>query len=308
MLFDRVASLVIGKPDGKAVEIRDLRFAFSIEKGTGENPNKCTCEVYNLAPDTRSLVETVNNVLILKAGYKQDVGEVTIFTGTVIRSITKRQGADWVTALEMSDGGIEYRDKKTTFSYAPGVSGQSVLSNIAATFGLPVRPLPADIAQKQYPEGFAFVGRSREAMSKACQYLGLEWSIQNREIQILKKGKAVDMQAFVISSETGMIESPESESKTMSEAAAAKKGITTKQKGVRETFGTNNELDGEKGRKLEVQGYKVRTLLQPTLQPGGYVKLETKSINGEFFRVEAVTHSGDTHGQAWQSDLILRYV
>ena len=32
MLFDRVASLIIGKPDGKAIEIRELRFAFSIEK------------------------------------------------------------------------------------------------------------------------------------------------------------------------------------------------------------------------------------------------------------------------------------
>ena len=305
-LFDRVASLVIGKPDGKAIEIRDLRFAFSIEKGTGENPNKCTCEVYNLNPDSRALVETVNNVLILKAGYKQDVGEVTIFTGTVTRSNTKRQGADWVTALEMSDGGLEYRDKKTTFSFAPGVAGQSVLSNIAATFGLPVRPLPADIAQKQYPEGFAFVGRSREAMTKACEYLGLEWSIQNREIQVLKKGKAVEMQAFVLSADTGMIDSPESESKTMSEAAAAKKGITTKQKGVVQSFGTDDT--GTKNRKLEVQGYKVKSLLQPTLQPGGYVKLETKSIKGEFFRVEAVTSVGDTHGQAWNSDLILRYV
>ena len=225
-LFDRVASLTIGKPSGQAIEIRDLRFAFSIEKGTGENPNKCTCEVYNLSADSRALVETVNNVLILKAGYRQDAGEITIFTGTVTRSLTRRQGPDWVTALEMSDGGLEYRDTKTSFSYAPGVTGQAVLSNIAATFGLPVRPLPADIAAKQYPEGFAFVGRAREAMTKACEYLGLEWSIQNREVQILKKGKAVDMQAFVIGPNTGMIDSPESESKTMTEAAAAKKGQT----------------------------------------------------------------------------------
>lgn len=306
MLFDRVASLVIGKPSGKAIEIRDLRFAFGIEKGTGENPNKCTCEVYNLNPDSRALVETVNNVLILKAGYAQDVGEITIFTGTVTRSITKRMGADWVTSLEMSDGGLEYRDKKTTFSYAPGITGQAVLANIAATFGLPVRPLPSAIASKTYPEGFAFVGRSREAMSKACEYLGLEWSIQNREVQILKKGKAVEQQAFVLSPETGMIDSPESEVKTMTDKAAAKKGVTTKQKGVTQSFGTNDA--GDKGQKLEVQGYKVKSLLQPALQPGGYVKVESKFIKGQFFRVEAVTHSGDTHGNDWHSDLILRYV
>lgn len=306
-LFDRVASLVIGKPNGDAIEIRDLRFAFSIEKGAGENPNKCTCRVFNLNPASRALVETVNNVLILKAGYKQDVGELTIFTGTVTRAITKRENADFVTELEMSDGGLEYRDTKTSFSFAPGVTGQQVLTNIAATFGLPIRPLPAEIAQKQYSEGFAFVGRSREAMAKACDYLGLEWSIQNRELQILKKGKAVAQQAFVLSPETGLIGSPESEHKTLSEKAAAKKGITEKQKGVRVTFGTD-DASGDKGKKLEVQGWKVKTLLQPAMQPGGYVRLDTKSIKEEFFRIEAVTHSGDTHGPDWQSELTLRYV
>lgn len=305
-LFDRVASLTIGKPTGQAIEIRDLRFAFSIEKGSGENPNTCTCRVYNLNTDSRALVETVNNVLILKAGYARDVGELTIFTGTVTRAITKREGADLVTELEMSDGGLEYRDKKTSFSFAPGVSAQSVLTNISATFGLPVRPLPTDIAQKQYSEGFAFVGRSREAMAKACEYLGLEWSLQNREVQILKKGKAVAMQAFVLSPETGLIGSPESEHKTMGEKAAAKKGITEKQKGVRVTFATAET--GDKEKKLEVQGWKVKSLLQPAMQPGGYVRLDTKTIKGEFFRIESVTHSGDTHGQDWASELTLRYV
>jgi len=305
-LFDRVASMTVGKPNGKSIEIRDLRFAFSIEKGSGENPNSCTCRVYNLNPDSRALVETVNNVLILKAGYKRDVGELTIFTGTVTRAITKREGADLVTELEMSDGGLEYRDSKTSFSFAPGVYAGQVLSNIASTFGLPVRPLPSEIAQKQYPDGFAFVGRSREAMAKACEYLGLEWSLQNREVQILKKGKAVAMQAFVLSPDTGLIGSPEKEHKTLGEKAAAKKGITEKQKGVRVTFATGDA--GDKEKKLEVQGYKVKTLLQPTMQPGGYVRLDTKSIKSEFFRIEAVTHVGDTHGSEWLSELTLRYV
>lgn len=305
-LFDRVVSLIVGKPNGDAVEIKDLRIAFSIEKNSGENPNRSTCRVFNLSPTTRALVETVNNVLILKAGYRQDVGALTIFTGTVTRAITRRENADWVTELELSDGGLEYRDTKTSFSFAPGASGQAVLTNIAGTFGLPVRPLPAEIAAKQYTEGFAFVGRSREAMAKACEYLGLEWSIQNREVQILKKGKAVAMQAFVLSPDTGLIGSPESEHKTLGEKAAAKKGITEKQKGVRVTFGEDDT--GTKGKRLEVQGYKVKSLLQPALQPGGYVRLDTKSIKSEFFRVEAVTSVGDSHGTDWYSDLVLRYV
>jgi len=305
-LFDRVASLTVGKPDGKAVEIRDLRFSFAIEKGSIDTPNSCTCRIYNLNKDSRALVETVNNILILKAGYKRDVGEITIFTGTVTRALTRIEGADSVTELEMSDGGAEYKDTKTSFSFAPGVSAQQVLSNIAATFKLPIRPLPKEIATKTYPDGFAFIGRSREAMKKACDFLGLEWSIQNRELQILKQGKAVDMQAFVLSPDTGLIESPETEHKIYSEKTAAKKGFTSKQKGVRVTYGETEAGNNEK--KLEVQGYRVKSLLQPALQPGGYVRLDTRGIDKEFFRVETVTHSGDTHGADWFSQLVLRYV
>lgn len=305
-LFKRVASLVVGKPDGKTVEIKDLRFAFSIEKGATESPNKCTCRIWNLAPESRAIVETVNNVLILKAGYEQDVGALTIFTGTVTRALTRREGADYVTELEMHDGGIEYSQKKTSFSYSAGMKAQAVLSNIAASFGLPVRQLPEDIAEKTYPEGFSFIGRSREAMTKACDYLGLEWSIQNRQIQILKKGKALKMQAFVLSPDTGLVGSPELEHKTLTEKAAAKKGYTSKQKGVRVIDA--EDLEANKVKKLEVQGYKVKTLLQPTLEPGHYVQLKTKGIDGEFFKIEQLTHDADTHGKEWTSNLVLRYV
>ena len=308
MLFDRVASLVIGREGKQAVEIRDLRFSFSIEKGASENPNKCSCKIYNLAPDSRALVENVNNVLILKAGYKNDKGEITIFTGTVTRSLTRREGADWITEIEMSDSLLEYRDTKTTFSFAPGASAQAVLSNIASTFGLPIRQFPAEIAAKQYPEGFAFVGRSREAMAKACDYLGLEWSLQNREVQILKKGKAFKEQAFLLSSDTGMIGSPEQESKTMTEKAAAKKGFTEGQKGVRVTFGEDAGQTATKEKKLEVSGFKVKSLLQPTAQPGGYVCVESLGIKKEFFRIESLVHVGDTHANDWHSELTLRYV
>lgn len=308
MLYDRVASLTIGISGKKGVEIRDLRFTFSIEKGATENPNKCSCKIYNLNPDTRALVENVNNVLILKAGYKRDLGEITIFTGTVTRSLTRREGPDWITEIEMSDSLLEYRDTKTSFSYAQGASAQAVLTNIAGTFGLPIRQLPDDIAARTYPQGFAFVGRSREAMAKACEYLGLEWSLQNREVQILKKGKAFKEQAFLLSPETGLIGSPEQESKTMTEKAAAKKGFTEGQKGVRATFGEKAEKTGEVEKKLEVSGFKVKSLLQPTAQPGGFVCLDTKTIKKEFFRIESLVHLGDTHGNDWQSELILRYV
>lgn len=306
MLFDRVASLVIGKEGQKGKELTGLRFAFSIQKGSSKSPNKCTLRVWNAAPETRRQIEAIGNVLILKAGYKNDLGVVQIFAGDVTRALTLREGPDWITEIEMQDGLSEFRDTKAALSFAKGVAAPTVLRDLAGRFGLPVRTLPAGVESRQYPSGFAFAGRLRDAMDKACNYLGLEWSIQNREIQIVKKGGVFQKRAIVVSSESGMLGSPALESKTMTEKAAAKEGVTSRQPGVRVT--TQRDNDGEMKQVLQVNGYKVRSLLQPTLEPGGYVQVKSKGIDGLFFRIEELTHSGDTHGSNWETEMVLRYV
>lgn len=306
MLYNRTASLVIGKDGGKGKELSGLRFAFSIQKGATQNPNKCTVKIWNAAPDTRALIEAVGNVLILKAGYTEVVGAMTIFAGDVTRSLTVREGPDWITELELQDGLSEFRDSKVSVSFAAGATTTQVIKDLAKRFGLPVRPMPTDVAGKQYKAGFAFVGRVRDAMNKACEHMGLEWSIQNREIQIIKKGGVLKQKAYLLTPDTGLIGSPMQESKTMTEKAAAKLGFTADQPGVRKTFELNRE--GEFETMLMVLGYKVKTLLQPLMEPGGYVQVKSKSINGEFFRIEELTHTGDTHGNEWHTELTLRYV
>lgn len=303
--FDRVAELIVGQSGQQGVLIKDLRFSFSIEKTLSETLNNSTVRIFNLNRDSRKLVETPNNAVILKAGYAQDIGAVTCFVGIVRRSITVRDGVDWVTELELDDGLIAYRDAKFSISFSPGANAIDVLKAVAKRFNLPVRALPDGITPKTYPQGFAFVGRTREAMSKVCNYLDLEWSIQNQEIQILKKGGVKKEQAFLISAETGMIGSPAAEAKTLSDKAAAKKGITTNTAGVIKR--AKESTEGEIKTQLEVQGYKVKTLLQPSSQPGDYIKLKSEGIDG-FFKVEKLVHSGDNLGGDWFTEYSLRFV
>lgn len=305
-LFDRVVELTIGQEGGQGVKITDLRISFSIEKGATRNPNKCTCKIYNMRKETRELVQVIGNVLILKAGYRQDTGAQTIFTGTVTRYLTTKEGPDWVTNLEMMDGLLEFRDTKTSISFGAGVQAVDVLRDLAGRFNLPVRALPENIQPKQYANGFAFNGRLREAMDSVCEYLALEWSIQNREIQIIDKGGVFKQQAILLSADTGMVGSPEQEAKTMTDKAAAKEGITRTQRGVDTTFRVDK--DGNKQERLRVLGFKVKSLLQPTLQPGGYVQVKSVGIDGEFMRIEKLTHVGDNYGPEFKTELTLRFV
>jgi hypothetical protein len=306
MLYNRVVSLVIGTEGGQGREVSNLRCAFSIEKGSTKSPNKCTARVWNASPATRAQIEVIGNVLVLKAGYTEESGAALIFAGNIIRTLTVREGADWITELEMQDGFLEFRDTKISLSFAKGVTTQQVVDNISKQFGLPVRPLPASIAAKQYPGGFAFVGRVRDAMDKVCENSGLEWSIQNREIQVIPKGGVFKQRAYVLSPASGLLGSPSQESRTMTEKAAAKEGITSKQPGVRVIL-KRDKVDGEPKRNLQVFGFKVKSLLQPLIEPGSYVQLKSKGVAGEFFRVETLTHNGDTHGNEWHTELLLRY-
>lgn len=306
MLFMRKGSLVVGEENGKGTELIGMRFAFSIQKGATKSPNKCTLKVWNAAPDTRKVMERIGAVLILKVGYEEDTNElVTIFSGDIARALTTKEGSDWITELELFDGLLEFRDKKCSVSYGKGATAAQVLGDISKRFGIPVRVLPDDIAAKQYKAGFAFVGRVRDAMTKACEYLGLEWSIQNREVQVIKKGGVFKRTAIVVSEDSGMIGSPSLEAKTMTEKAAAKEGVTAKQPGVRKT--QERDKDGEIQEMLQVGGYKVTSLLQPTLEPGAYVQLKSVGIDGEFFRIEELTHKGDVRGKDWYTEMTLRY-
>lgn len=304
MLFDRSAQLIVGQSGKAGILIEDLRFSFKIEKTLSETLNNSTLSIYNMSPDSRKLVEAPNNAVILKAGYRQDVGAVTCFVGIVRRCLTVRDGVDWRTDLELDDGMISYRDSKHTISFAPGISGRAVLQVVASKFNLPIRALPT-FQDKSYPKGFSFVGRTRDAMSKVCQYLGLEWSIQNQEIQILVKGGSMKRTAIVLSKDTGMIGSPALEAKTMSDKAAAKAGISATDAGVIKRAKENDQ--GEVSQMLEVQGYKVVSLLQPTIEPGDVVKLVAEGVDN-WFKVEKLVHTGDTFGTDWKTEVSLRFI
>lgn len=309
MLFNRKIELIVGQPGGKGVSIKDLRIEGTFTCTASKSPNEGTVKVYNAAPRTIAMLETINNALIFKAGYEGEVGAVTIFSGTVFRSLTYQDGPDVITEMELRDSAIPLRDAKVSISYPPNTSAMTVLDGVAKNFGLPIRK-NLKVADRQYPSGFAFNGRVRNAMDQVCNYLGLEWSAQGNEIQIIKKGGVYSEMAVDLNKDTGMIGYPRRESKTMTEKTAAKEGIKYGQKGIiRTTVDVTDPTAKIKERTtLEVQGYRVRSLINPGIFPGAYVKLTSRGIDGAFFRVEECRYSIDTGGNDFYVEMLLRFI
>ena len=56
--------------------------------------------------------------------------------------------------------------------------------------------------------------------------------------------------------------------------------------------------------RQQLDGWRMTSLLLPTINPGDLVKLESRTVQA-FQRVEAVRHYGDSAGGDWQSELQL---
>lgn len=272
-LFDRVASVEIGRAGEDGVLIRGLRIAFQVVKTASTPANTASITIWNLASTTRNELQDGEQVVRLRCGYSQD-GEEIVFVGQVDRVVTGREPPDVVTEIECADGILELRQVRVSISLTAGATAQQALDIVAEQLAIPVRPIDADLSG-EFLRGFSYYGRASEALDKIVARFDLEWSIQNGELQVLERGTTTQNLATVLSPETGLVGSP------------------------KRLISEGGQLVGTQGTE---PGWEVLTLLQPKLEPGDVVQLQARDVSGGF-RIERVEHTGDTRGQDWYSQL-----
>lgn len=265
-----------------------LKIAFEVNKDSTKETNKSTLTIWNLSDESRNQIEVADRKVEIWAGYKDNSGPVRMFVGSVIEVETSADGKDVTTKLTLSDGQVAIRDSVVSVSFAPGVGGETVVKYIADGMGLPIE-YGEDVQLSSYENGYSFVGKGGDALTAICNANGCEWSIQNEIIQIVLKGCAKAKRGLVFAADSGLIGSPERLIKAPKKEA---KKTTKRKKKV------------AKGKVESQAGWKIKTLLAPTLLPGDAVKVESRRITG-WFKVESVKHSGDTHEGDWVSEIKL---
>lgn len=269
-LFNRIVTVDVG-PGGFGLFVDKLRVNFQVEKTLQAEPNKASVFIYNLAPSSRSRIREIDHQLILKAGYGEDVGPLLLFSGDVTAVANSFEAPDVITKIECNDGGRPIRETRDVFSFIEGTEAGQVLSEIAAKFGLTIRELPVAI-RRQFIHGFSFAGTAQAALNIVTQKMGLEWSIQNGELQVLASRTALRGAAIAISQRTGLLEVPQ----------------------------PIVDLVDNLIQKVPKPGYRIKTLLNPQIEPGKIINLNSTTATGSF-RVERVTHIGDTHADDFYS-------
>jgi hypothetical protein len=272
--FGRSYEFIAGVSGRTGFKVTDLKIVFDIEKSNSQTPNQSKITLYNLSPSHRAILETRDCGVELKAGY----GEAgPIFKGTVTNAVTKKNGADVETELELADGLVPLRDNYVNLSYSGKVNRGHIVRDIASQMGLDVVVSPS-VSFGDFSMGFSNVGKPGDALRRVCKADNLNWTIQNGILQIVKANQPITNRIYVISTETGLISIPESLNKA---ASGSDKGGKNKTKYT----GQN--------------GWRVVYLLNPAIGINDLIQLKSRSLSG-YFRVEKLTMSGDSHGSQWE--------
>lgn len=291
-LARRRATVTVAVPLGRelnrfgadVVEIADLRVTFKVKKTLAKEPNTAEVVIYNLSEQTRSALQGPARRVVLSAGYEETLA--AIFVGDARDCDSVPEGPTWQTTLQLGDGERAYRHGRVNESFRAGVSVASVLQKIADEMGLDgsrIGGVP-ELRGRQYVSGYAARGRSSRELDRILKGFGLEWSIQDGQLQVLAPQAATAEVVVELTPETGLVGSP-----TLNTPEGAGRYVSAFTGEVTST-GTGKPT------------LRATSLLQPEIRPGRRVRVDSEEtgISG-LFRVTSVEHVGDTHGGEWYS-------
>lgn len=269
ILFDRHIVVAVGLPGEQGRSWKDLKFTFSVTKTKGKRPNKATVDIYNLSADSRNWCAREGSTIVVRAGYEENPPIILI--GDISMVTHERSGKDMVTKIEAGDGESAYQLGRVNRSWKAGSTNKDVLKGAAAAAGVGIGHV-ADIDEIAHTGGYTATGLVRDVLDDICEGVDAEWSIQDNELQIVKRNHGTNQAALKVSS-------------TLGNLIGAPKRKTGKGRNPRRT-----------------RGVKFTTLLNPWIRPGRYIQLESREING-FFLVRSVTHSGASFEGTWYSEI-----
>lgn len=258
---------------GEQLEVTDLRVKFKIIRDFTKHPNNTSIDIYNLSPQSRADLQTKPLRVQIAAGY--DGINRLMAVGDLFFGQSKQEGTDWVTLLQLTDGGRSYGFSRMNKSFARNSTYRQVLRDVARSMGVQLPPAlekNADL-DRQLPTGAALVGPSRDELTRYLAPFGYDWSFQNGVLRVLQDNEVVNNGQFLlIGEEQGMIGTPE--------------------------FGS----PPHSGKPPHVT---VKMLLYPELVPGDFVQLKSKAKSGNF-KIIKVTHQGDTHGKDFETEIEIK--
>lgn len=297
--FDRKYKLTVGKRGSDGIVITDLQFVFTAVKSNSKEPNVLTGDIYNLSEESRKHFVKDNLVTLEVAYGNDDFG--TIFIGNLVNVNTNFQAPDIVTHFDAGDAIVAFRDGKSSRSFPPGVTVDSIVRACVADMGISVGSfdngtLGSAGLNRKYQKGYSIVGTTKNALDTVISSNGLIYMIQEGTITIVPVGQPSQEGILLIDPTTGLIGSPELITIDLANQAGAEK-----QKKPKAEKATDNTIKKSTVELKKPNGVKYKTLMNPELRLSRRVKVESRFIN-HVVTNQKVTHSGDYRGGEWSTE------
>lgn len=245
-----------------------LAMDFNISKGDARNANKAQLKIWNLTKEQRVQLQEKGLEVIIEAGYVQEIKQ--IFKGDIDKSLITRDAVNWVTNLELLDGGAATKTARINESLRGGQPVGQILKKAAEAMGLDVGNLADKVSSdggrsvlKELVSGIVLSGKADDVLDEISSSLGLKYSIQDKQLQFLAKGEATKDPPVILNAGTGLLGSP----------SVGEKGTIT-----------------------------ATSLLNGLIKPGRRVTLSSSVVDGTFV-ASKVKHRGQTWGDAWTTEV-----
>lgn len=267
LLFSRNYKIVVDTIEIQKPKVGPgLTVIFNVVKTVKKEPNTCDLTVLNLNPDHRAQLAAAKTPWVsIEAGY--DSFTSMIFRGQVRTTHSFKDGSDWVTELSTGDGEKSLKNARINKSYAKGTGIETVINDLVDQLGLGTGNAKKKSRLAKWAEGgkkilngLVVSGSVKTELDGILKSAGLEWSVQDGELQFLETGKPLEGLAHNLSAKTGLIGSP--------------------------TIGSDGLA-------------QMQSLLNGTIIPGGLIKLKSRELPVGFYRSERCEYIGNTAGDEW---------
>jgi hypothetical protein len=295
---DRIYSLIVGDSQD-AIEINGLQIKFKAYKTSNNKDKKNTAfvEIYNLSPERRAKLEQEYVQVSLSVGWAGGElvnlfqGEVKNVTTSKLDSfLTKRQGTDLVTRLELDELYTQINGKAfSSFVPAGSTIGQVVQRLTATTPEISRVVLNGETVNKMLPDGYPISGTIRQVLDRLSRDYDVEWQIDGGILYVIDSNGTISNEINSVPSVgifSGLLDRPEY--------------INEEAKRLRKTI-PGKPRNSKKAPKQNAVKFKI--LLNPSIVAGSIVYLDFEPISG-YYKVDEVTHEGDYRGNPWWSTLI----
>lgn len=291
--------LVTAYENGKSFsfDLSDLRCVFNVKDQCTSPLTECALEIYNLNNKTANrLLKGGFSVLIEAGYYNSRYGK--IFEGDIIQSFRNyHDGIDEVLQILALSGNRLLSNNWISTSLTSGQTKSQVLKTIASEKKISIKKdeeTQKKLDEIKYPRGQVIFGEVADVLANAAE-------TANAVFQTSKK-KVVELKSLTQSTTAGI-------------------------KGRLEKSALNlNYKNGLVGSPVfSDQGITITSLLDSRIKPLSLVKVDNQFLERSFgnvnqigiveqdrrlidpdgeYRVMSVTHSGDTRGDVWQTEMI----